>query len=152
MAALRRGCRYPETYRDGIPMLRSAPTASCAMSWQTPLRASQASAAKVCTPVDPVTYSTASCTAAQTTCAASCGDRPAAASAAMEPKSSGTRVAGVSVRNSASSLRAASLRMTSQSAGAVGHVTGDTSTREEAESTSDSCGTVTSNAVTAVPQ
>jgi hypothetical protein len=106
----------------------------------------------VWTPVDPGTYSTASCTAPQTTCAASCGDRPATASAATAPSSSGTSVAGESARNSANSLRAASLVMTSHPAGAVGQVTGDTSTRDVAERTSDSCGTVASNAVTAVPQ
>ena len=48
-----RGCRYPLTYRAVIPAARSAPTVTCAMSWQTPARAAQLSAAVVFTLVTP---------------------------------------------------------------------------------------------------
>src|SRR5215218_8852565 len=51
------GCRYPETYRAGSPRARSRPTATCEMSWQTPLPVDHACMALVFTLVAPPRYS-----------------------------------------------------------------------------------------------
>src|SRR6478736_4322940 len=66
ISAVALGTRYPDTYRAGMPTWRRQPTVRWAMSWHTPDRAAHASAARLSTCVDPVTYSTSSWISATT--------------------------------------------------------------------------------------
>ena len=124
------------------------------MSWQTPLRCSQASAAVVCTPVTPDMYSMRSPIAMQIARAASQGvSAVATSSPASSTTSRGGRVRGVwpscSTNSVAASISSASVSQSSRTSGCG---RGRTSTRLVAVSESSRCGVSTSNDETRVPQ